>query len=606
MNLYKRQRFTSPKRKFSFLLSTAAAILGIVTFASTPVFSQTRLAPPTLKIEPAHVYNNKEVTLVVQIPLSKDLHLYGPEVEKPFFKTNLIVNAQGPIIWDVSVQYPKVTDLVFMGKTISVIKPDPKTHQVTLTLKGRIRPNTSPGSYEIPATLTYQACSETTCLPPVLNKHLVTTIVVGKGVATTGVDGPPIMETVTKIPSSGYGTSFSLLNYHINLETSGIWIPLVIAFVAGILLNVMPCVLPVIPIKILQLSKQAQQEHHSPFKLSLVFGLGVILFFMSLGILAIILKSGFSWGQSFQNPNIIIGLCLVLILLALGMFDIYQVTVPKFIANRYFFQKGYLGALSMGFLAGILSTPCSFGVLGAAIAWAQMQKPFVTLVGFLTIGIGMTAPYLVLSGFPSLLNKIPHTGRWSELIKEAMGFLLLGVVAFLVCALPKDRILPTLLWFVLFSFIIWFWGVVLEFKTGRWIQIGRFVMLGLLIVTGWALLRPKSNPLVWELLTQKTYEEAKTSGKPILIEFTADWCLNCQAVEYLVFQDSVVKEFMNKKGVILLKGDLTEDNLMVSNTLKSLSGQSGIPFSVVLTPKGQKHLLPGIFRPEDLYDTLKE
>ncbi len=494
-----------------------------------------------------------------------------------------------------------------MDKTFTVIKPDPKTREVTLTLKGKIKPDTPPGSYEIPVTLTYQACSETTCLPPVMNKRLTTNIVVPKGETTINiVDKASENASPKKSPTRGYGTSFSLLNYHINLETSGIWIPLVIAFVAGILLNIMPCVLPVIPIKILQLSKQAQQEHHSPFKLSLVFGFGVILFFMSLGILAIILKSGFSWGQSFQNPNIIIGLCLVLILLALGMFDIYQITVPKFIANRHFFQKGYLGALSMGFLAGILSTPCSFGVLGAAIAWAQMQKPCVTLLGFLTIGVGMTTPYLVLSGFPSLLNKIPHTGRWSELIKETMGFLLLGVVAFLVCALPKQRMLPTLLWFVLFSFIIWFWGVVLEFKTGKWIQIGRVIILGLLILTGWVLLRPKSNPLIWETITQSRYEEAKMSGKPILIEFTADWCLNCQTVEYLVFENGNVKGFLNKNGVILLKGDLTEDNPMASNTLKALSGQTGIPFSVVIKPNGKKVLLPGIFQAEDLYNALKE
>jgi thiol:disulfide interchange protein DsbD len=592
----------SRRRSIPFLISVVGMYLGGGIFVSSPAFSEkvintNQLAPPVLKIASE---NNKEVILKAHIPLAPGLHLYGPKVEKPFFATKVSIKEQGPIIWEVSPQYPEAKKMDVLGQSIEFLQPDEKTNEVTITVKGKVLPQTPSGKYEIKVNVTYQACSETQCLPPVVNKTLSTYYIVGAGLPTIKIGGIE-QNTVSsqKAPEQGYGTSFSFFNYHIDLKKTGVWVPLIIAFIAGVILNIMPCVLPVIPIKILQLTKQAQQEHHSPTKLSLVFGLGVIFFFLSIGIMAVVLKSSFSWGQSFQSPAVIISLCLVLILLALGMFDIYQVTVPSFIANRDIVQKGYLGALSMGFLAGILSTPCSFGLLGAAVAWAQMQIPLVTLLAFLSIGLGMACPYFVLSKFPSLLNKIPHTGRWTEIFKEAMGFVLFGVVAFLVSALPKDRILSTLMYFVLFSFIIWFWGVVLEFKIGKWVKAGRGLVLISLILTGWSLLKPNDDSIVWDKLDRTSFREVMSRNKPVVLEFTADWCLNCRTVEYLVYQNKTVKKFLQKNQISLLKGDLTETNEYATELLKSLSGQSGIPFTIIIKPDGKKVLLPGIFNSEE-------
>ncbi len=604
--------FANHRRVVPFLISTVVIYLGAGIFFSAPAFSENpmaanKLAPPTLQILPESQNDNTQVRLVVRIPLHPGLHLYGPDVEKPFFATKVYIKEQGPIIWDTSPAYPKTKNLETLGKTISVLLPDLKTNEVIITLKGKIKPDTPPGSYEIKVGMTYQACSETQCLLPVVNKTYTTKYIVGNPVTTTSIVAPRSSDSSpNKMSEQGYGTSFSFLNYHFDLKTSGFWIPLIIAFAAGVILNIMPCVLPVIPIKILQLTKQAQQEHHSPMRLSLVFGFGIIFFFLAIGILAVFLKSGFSWGQSFQSPTVIISLCLVLIVLALGMFDIYQVTVPSFIANRNMVQKGYLGALSMGFLAGILSTPCSFGILGAAVAWAQMQIPIITILAFFAIGLGMACPYFVLSCFPRLVNKVPHTGRWTEIFKEGMGFILLGVVAFLVSALPKERILSTLVFFVLFSFIVWFWGVVLEFKIGKLVKVGRGIVIIALFMTGWSLLKPANNVLHWENLNERAQNEAMKTGKPVVIEFTADWCLNCRTVEYIVYQDKQVKDFLRNQHIPLLKGDLTEDNKYASEVLRSFSGQTGIPFTVILKPDGKKVLLPGIFTTEEFLNAFNK
>jgi len=579
--------------------------LVLITALAGPAASQTSMssksAPaPTVTIEPQIAPPNQIVQLTVTIPLDPGLHLYGPNVEKPFHATKLTVTTPGPITWDPKPIYPKTTTLESFGQTFSVLQPDKDA--VTLKIYGKVLTNTKPGTYNIEASLTYQACSDIACLPPVVNKNIQAILIIDPSKTIPIVGKEP-----TSVNNEGYGSSFSLFSYNIDLNKTGLILPLIVAFIAGLILNIMPCVLPVIPIKILQLTKQAHQEHHSPFRLALIFSAGIITFFLAIGIVALILKNGFSWGQSFQNPSVLIGLCLILILLALGMFDVYQVMIPSIIANHEIVRKGYLGAYSMGFLAGILSTPCSFGILGAAIAWAQSQVHIITLLAFLTIGIGMAFPYVLLSGFPKLIQKVPHTGRWSELFKEAMGFLLLGVVGFLVSALPKDRLLPALLFFVVFAAIIWFWGTAIEFHSGNRAKFGRFLVVVAIIVSGWFFLKPPVNPLAWKPFNQTTLTQATKSGKNVVIEFTADWCLNCRTVEYLVFKNKKVKKYLAENNVQLLKADLTGSNPYADTQLKEWAGQAGsIPFTIIIKPDGSQIRLPGVYSPQDLLNALSK
>ncbi len=460
-----------------FALALCASFLGPMASSTHAQFAGGLASPASVSshIEPSPAGTGQPVKLVVEIALKPGQHVYGPEVQKPYFATQVTVKSSGPVAWDAKPIYPPVKTMESGGESVQVIEPN-ADGKVRVIIPGKVKADVKPDKYQVEPLVTYQACTNESCSPPVRNRTVPTTLVVTQG-PTMAIVEPANMPATSKpseeIPAlsgsvSGFGATFSIFGYDIDLNELGIWLPLVIAFVAGLILNVMPCVLPVIPIKILQLTKQAHQEHHSPVRLSLIFSAGIVFFFVLIGVVAIVLKSGFSWGQPFQNPTLLIGICLVLLLLALGMFDVYQIVVPNAIAGREIVQKGYLGAFSMGFLAGILSTPCSFGILGAAVTWAQSQMHYITILAFLTIGVGMASPYVVLSGFPKLINKVPHTGRWSELFKEAMGFILLGVAAFLVSALPKDRILPTLLYFVLFAFIIWFWGVGLEFRAGGW------------------------------------------------------------------------------------------------------------------------------------------
>jgi thiol:disulfide interchange protein len=591
---------------------------------------------PVIEFDPSGVRAGESVELKVLIPLSPGLHLYGPGVPEPYYATQAKITSSGPIKWDVKPVYPRVSELEAAGETIQVLEP--QDGKVTLRFMGTVSDEVPASTVDISISLTYQACSDSQCYPPVIDKVVRGTFKIGstwnKEGQTSGKSveseetavvggleggaevssGGSLEETAVvsqsgdsseKTGSDGLGTTVSLFSHKIDLRKAGVAIPLMVAFLAGLILNIMPCVLPVIPIKILQLAKQAQHENHSPLRLAMIFSVGVVSFFLSIGVVAVILKGGFSWGQTFQSTTILMALSMILVLLALGMFDVYQVLVPKFVANRSFVQKGHIGALSMGFLAGILSTPCSFGILGAAVAWAQSQAVWLTLVGFMMIGLGMAFPYVLLSASPRFVAKIPKTGRWSELFKQSMGFLLLGVAVFLVTALPKDKVVWMLMYLVLFAFVIWFWGQVLEFKHGFWSKTAKVAGVIVLIVSGWGMLRSESNRLEWQELTEVNFTTAISSGKDVVVEFTADWCINCKTVEYFVLENELVKEALRRNEVVLLRADLTSKNPYAEKMLRQWTGQSGPPFTIIFKANGHRVLLPGIYDKQELIEAVQ-
>jgi thiol:disulfide interchange protein DsbD len=602
-----------------------------------------------MTLKPDRISPGQIVNLEILIPLPPEMHLYGPKIAKPYYATSVRLIGESQINWQEGPIYPAVKSISFFGEKIDVLEPDSKAGGVVIKFSGVVKETAAVGDFTVEAELTYQACSKDSCTPPTLNKRISRAFTVSRGKKVPATISKPAPLATTRTaetqnfkeeapktttraaeptqssqgsattnfimptsnnkdnipPQDGLGTTISLFDVTIDLNKSGIWLPLLVAFVAGLILNIMPCVLPVIPIKILQLAKQANQEHHSPLRLSLVFASGIILFFLVIAVLAIFLKGGFSWGQTFQSSSALIALSLILVLLALGMFDIYQVAVPRFIANRSFVQKGFLGALSMGFLAGILSTPCSFGILGAAVAWAQAQVAWVTIAGFLAIGIGMAFPYVFLSAFPKLLSRMPKTGRWTELFKQGMGFLLLAVAIFLISSLPNERMLWALLYMVLMAFVVWFWGVVLEFQKGTWAKLGRILAIVVLIFAGWGMLRVEPEPLQWQKLTPESLRMAQNSGKDVVVEFTADWCINCRTVEFLVFNDQRTKSFLRDRDVILLRGDLTEGDPFTKQILREWTGTDAPPFTIVFKTGNRKVLLPGIYSTGDLIQAIQ-
>ncbi|MHC4572654.1 MAG: protein-disulfide reductase DsbD family protein, partial [Planctomycetota bacterium] len=241
-----------------------------------------------------------------------------------------------------------------------------------------------------------------------------------------------------------------------------VWFALGLAFVAGLALNIMPCVWPVLPIIVMRIVEQARHSRAGSVAMGLVFCLGIVLFFACLAGVNIILQLFYGtvlqWGDQFRNPAFVAGMALLLIVLALFMFGVFTITVPSSIASRSGPGRGYAGALGMGFLAAILSTPCSFGILAAAFAWAQGQHLALGTFAILVIGVGMALPYAILTSVPGLLKRLPRAGRWMELFKQAIGFVLLVIAVKLIAALPEVRRTGVMYFAVILGFCVWMWG----------------------------------------------------------------------------------------------------------------------------------------------------
>jgi thiol:disulfide interchange protein len=369
-----------------------------------------------------------------------------------------------------------------------------------------------------------------------------------------------------------------------------IWAALVLAFVAGLSLNIMPCVWPVLPIIIMRLVEQAKEGKRKSATMGLAFCTGVMLFFACLAganiILKLVYNTTLQWGDQFRNPAFVAGMAMLMVVLALFMFGLFTITVPSSISGKSGSGKGFGGAVGMGFLAAILSTPCSFAILAAVFAWAQTQPLGLATLAIMVIGIGMATPFAVLTAMPALLSKTPRPGRWMELFKQTIGFVLLVIAVKLIAALPVDRRVNVLYFAVALGFCVWMWGGWVSFAapaSRRWAV--RIIAVVLAVAAGFIFLpAPKPSLINWQKYDSAVIKQAQDSNKPVLMDFTADWCLNCVVVDKKVYARKDIADLIKQKGVLAIKADTTVSDYPATIALKEIYNEPGVPVNILLVP----------------------
>ena len=377
---------------------------------------------------------------------------------------------------------------------------------------------------------------------------------------------------------------------------------LALAFLAGLILNIMPCVLPVIPLKVLSIFEQAKESKARCIALGLMFCLGILLFFIGLAgvniVLRIFYETAFQWGDHFRRPIVLIGMSLLMVGLALFMFGVFNVGLPSSVAGRSSGGKGYAGSVSMGFLAAILSTPCSFAILTAAFAWAQTQPVPLATAAILAIGLGMASPYAILTSMPGLLKYLPKPGRWMELFKQAMGFVLLVVAIWLIQALSEERRTGVLYFAVVLGLCLWMWGGWVNFNTPVVRKWTIRTIAGVIAIGSGLLLLPKPLPseINWLDYDRDAIQTAVASNQPVLIEFMAEWCLTCKVIEKTVYKRKDISDLIGSKGVLAIQADTTKLKKPATIDLSGIYKEPGVPVSILYSP--------GIAQPERLHGML--
>jgi len=385
---------------------------------------------------------------------------------------------------------------------------------------------------------------------------------------------------------------------------------------AGLSINLMPCVLPVIPLIILRLVKQSQQSARARLASGAAFCLGIVAFFAAFAVLSAVLNRAFGMALDlnslFRYPAAVMALFLGIVLFALVMLDVAPLTLPASATGRGPAGSSLAGSFGTGFSAAVLSIPCSGALLGFVLVWAQTQPWAVSGLSLVLMGLGMALPYAVLILVPGLLDRVPKPGRWMEVFKKSCGFLLLLIaVKLTLAALPKDRLIDLLVYGVVFSFCVWMWGQWVDAATPplrRWTI--RLAAVLLAVATGLALLpgRAPAGPVIaWEAYDARLVEQAKAKGQPVLLKFTADWCTNCKVVDRRVYQDGQIVDLMDQKGVLAILADTTSFDSPATRDFKQVYGEAGnVPVTILLIAGRPAVVLRGIFDKSRLLDLLQD
>jgi thiol:disulfide interchange protein len=390
----------------------------------------------------------------------------------------------------------------------------------------------------------------------------------------------------------------------ISLDTENPIFLVMLLFFAGLggfLLNLTPCVVPVIPIKIMSLSAAAGNPARC-FYLGVVTSLGVIAFWSAIGI-AIAFVAGFKQvNQLFQLPAFTMGIGLFVAIMALGMLGLFTVAVPSWVYKYMPASVGDAGSggstwstFLFGVFTAILSTPCTAPFMGGAMAWGAKQPSAVTITTFTAIGVGMALPYAILAAFPKWISKVPRSGAAANLVKQTIGMLMLAVAVFFIgtgldpmVRLPIDPPVR-FYWWVIAGFIVlsMAWLVWNAFKiTSSAAKRGVWVSLAALLSAAgvWMAVHfTDRGPINWIAYTPERFEEARREGKVVVMDFTAEWCLNCKALEASVLHRDNVAALLGEPGVVPMKVDLTGNNSAGQEKLDSLQWL-GIPLLAIFGP----------------------
>ncbi len=396
---------------------------------------------------------------------------------------------------------------------------------------------------------------------------------------------------------------------------------LLFALLGGILLNLMPCVFPVLSLKILGAAGQAGGDRRRTRNQGLVFGLGVLLSFLALAGLLMALRAGGSqlgWGFQLQSPLFVAFMAALFFAIGLNLMGVFEVglTLTR-LGDKPGAPAGYRESLASGVLASVIATPCTAPFMGAALGFALTRPVHETFLVFGLLGLGMALPYVVLSLAPGLLDRLPRPGPWMETLRQFLAFPMFGTVIWLVWVFGMQAgvggatyLLSALLLIAAAGWMVGRWHRT-DLRSGlaaRAVSVLALVLAIVFAVRGSAQEPP---PLTieegWQPFLQEEVEQTLAEGRPAFVDFTAAWCLTCQVNERLVLNTEAIQEAFRSRNVALFKADWTRQDPHITAALEAL-GRNGVPVYVLYrgAPGSAPHLLPTLLTEDIVLRALEE
>ena len=502
------------------------------------------------------------------------------------------VTVAAPAGWpEARVTYPEgaVKKFGFAEEPLSVYDG---TVEIPIALE--VPANAPPGRVPITASLRYQACDDRTCLAPVTTSASVE-LVVGEAGAATAPPAP----SPTAAPDTAGGTAPDAGGA---APRRGLGWMLLLGFLGGIILNAMPCVLPVLSLKIFGLVRAAGEGQGRASRGALAAAAGIVVSFLALAAAAVAARSAgaaVGWGVQFQEPRFVAFLAVVVVLFCLNLWGLFEVPLPRRLAawaDAGGQGESTAGHFASGLFATLMATPCSAPFLGTAVGFALSQPTATVFAIFTAVGVGMALPYLLFAAAPGAARLFPKPGPWMETLKVAMGFLLAGAAVWLFYVLagqvPPARLALVqlgLLALALFAFLRH--QRILRGRRPLLSGVGMLAAAVFCVVAvrgDGSALAPRraagAGQLVdWVEWNRAEAESLAAAGRIVFVDVTADWCFTCKVNERLILETPEVAGAFERHRVVAMRADWTNRSDEIARFLAE-HGRAGIPFYMLYRP----------------------
>lgn len=457
--------------------------------------------------------------------------------------------------------------------------------------------NMSAGEKLIKGSFSFQGCNDVNCFPPkTINFEIPLQVLAGEKTAfsTTVIDtgGEFVTAEIVKQERPDSKVQFTADELKAKgIIEKGLPYAIIAFFLFGLALNLTPCVYPVIPLTVGYFGGQSDRKKGSAFIMALLYVIGIAIVFAGLGLISGL--AGKQWGFLFQNPWFVIVVTTIILAMAASMFGAFEITVPaKLMSALGKSREGSVGALIMGLTVGVVIAPCAAGIIiGLVGLVAKLGIVAKGTLLFFIMGLGLGLPYLFLATFSGLLNKLPQSGMWMVWIRKLFGVLLVGVALYFF--LPQAKHIYDQQGFF-FGLLAIFGGLLLgfldhapgytkKFKIGRAVFGILMIILGIFLVNG--AINSKPSAINWVHYEQGTVEQLKTEGKPVFLDFYADWCAPCKEMDRKTFKDERVVEL--SKQFTMIKIDCTAPNESVKDFMNTHKA-TGMPSFVFIDKDGNE------------------
>jgi thiol:disulfide interchange protein DsbD len=391
------------------------------------------------------------------------------------------------------------------------------------------------------------------------------------------------------------------------------------ALLGGVMLNLMPCVFPVLSIKVLGFA--THHDSRSALRQEAVaFAGGVVLTFVALGLVLGALRAAgeqLGWGFQLQSPAVVTALAILFFVLALnlsGVFEFGQLAPSS--AAGWTSQNRTLDAFGSGVLVVVIASPCTAPFMGAALGYALAGSAAITLLVFVALGVGMALPYVLLAWFPGWRGRVPRSGAWLIRFKQLLAFPLYATVIWLAWVLgsqrDNDAVLRLLVVLLGVGFGLWAWRILRTGGARPWGIVGAAALVATALVA-WPLFAPEADAAPraeaaadgagWIAFTPARVTELAAAGRPVFVDFTAAWCVTCQVNKRLVLNTDDVRAGFAGKKVVLVRADWTRRDAAITQALAAL-GRNGVPVYVLYRPGKEPLLLPEVLQRQTVLDAL--